>query len=152
MPTYSSLTITPITLTKANQFVDLHHRHHSPVTGHKFSIAVADETGEIRGVVIVGRPVARNLDDGWTLEVNRLATDGARNACSMLYSAAWRASKAMGYRKLVTYILSSETGASLRAANWRCVGECGGGSWSRKSRPRTDPNPTEKKIKWETQK
>lgn len=74
------------------------------------------------GVAIVGRPVSRHLDDGWTLEVNRLCTDGSRNACSALYAAAWRAARAMGYKRLVTYILESENGASLRAAGWKCVG------------------------------
>ncbi len=87
-----ALEIVPITLKEANQFVRDHHRHHGPVTGHKFSIAASD--GEkIVGTVIVGRPVSRHLDDGWTLEVSRLCTDGTRNACSMLYAAAWRAAR-----------------------------------------------------------
>ena len=112
------LEVVPITLKEANQFVRDHHRHHGPVTGHKFSIAASD--GErIVGVVIVSRPVSRHLDDGWTLEVTRLCTDGTRNACSMLYAAAWRAARAMGYKRLITYILESENGASLRAAGWR---------------------------------
>ena len=105
----------PMTLKEANAYVEQHHRHHGPVVGHKFSIGLSD--GEkIVGVAIVGRPVARHLDDGWTLEVNRLCTDGTRNACSMLYSAAWRAARAMGYKRLVTYILDTENGASLRAS------------------------------------
>lgn len=109
------LEICPISLKEANAFVEQYHRHHKPVTGHKFSIGCTD--GEkIVGVAIVGRPVSRYLDDGWTLEVNRLCTDGTRNACSMLYAAAWRAARAMGYHKLITYILDSENGASLRAA------------------------------------
>lgn len=84
------LEITPMTLKEANAYVEQNHRHHGPVVGHKFSIGCSD--GEkIVGVAIVGRPVARHLDDGWTLEVNRLCTDGTRNACSMLYAAAWRA-------------------------------------------------------------
>lgn len=99
-----SLDICPMTLKEANAFVEQHHRHHKPVVGHKFSIGCTD--GEkIVGVAIVGRPVSRHLDDGWTLEVNRLCTDGAKNACSMLYAACWRAARAMGYKKLVTYIL-----------------------------------------------
>lgn len=103
------LEICPISLKEANAFVEQHHRHHKPVTGHKFSIGCTD--GEkIVGVAIVGRPVSRYLDDSWTLEVNRLCTDGTRNACSMLYAAAWRAARAMGYHKLVTYILESENG------------------------------------------
>lgn len=104
------LEITPMTLKEANAYVEQNHRHHGPVVGHKFSIGCSD--GEkIVGVAIVGRPVARHLDDGWTLEVNRLCTDGTRNACSMLYAAAWRAARAMGYKRLVTYILESENGA-----------------------------------------
>ena len=109
------LEIVPMTLREANAFVEQNHRHHGPVAGHKFSIGISD--GEkIVGVAIVGRPVSRHLDDGWTLEVNRLCTDGSRNTCSMLYAAAWRAARAMGYKRLVTYILESESGASLRAA------------------------------------
>ena len=101
------LEICPITLKEANAFVERHHRHHKPVAGHKFSIGCTD--GErIVGVAIVGRPVSRYLDNGWTLEVNRLCTDGTRNACSMLYTAAWRAARAMGYHKLITYILDNE--------------------------------------------
>ena len=91
-----SLTITPI-FDKKRLFVAAHHRHHKPVIGHKFSIAVS-ENGIVRGVAMVGRPVSRRLDDGWTLEVSRCCTDGASNACSMLYGAAWRAAKALGYR------------------------------------------------------
>ena len=90
------LDICPISLAEANTFVLEHHRHHKPVVGHKFSIGCTD--GEkIVGVAIVGRPVSRYMDDGWTLEVNRCCTDGTRNVCSMLYAAAWRAARAMGY-------------------------------------------------------
>lgn len=97
------LEVVPMTLKEANAFVEQYHRHHGPVVGHKFSIGCSD--GEkIVGVVIVGRPVSRHLDDGWTLEVNRLCSDGTRNVCSMLYAAAWRAARAMGYKRLVTYI------------------------------------------------
>jgi len=104
-----SLRIVPTTLKEANAFVLEHHRHHRPVVGHKFSIACADED-DVHGVAIVGRPVARHLDKGWTLEVNRCCTDGAKNACSMLYAAAWRATKALGYQKLITYTLPKEGG------------------------------------------
>lgn len=105
------LEIVPMTLREANAFVEQNHRHHGPVVGHKFSIGLSDGE-QIVGVAIVGRPVARHMDDGWTLDVNRLCTDGSRNACSMLYAAAWRAARAMGYKRLVTYILESENGAS----------------------------------------
>jgi len=143
------LTIVPCTLDEANGFVRQYHRHHRPVRGHKFSIAVADESGTIRGVAIVGRPVARFLDDHWTLEVTRLATDGCPNAGSALYAAAWRATKALGYRRLITYTLSTESGASLRGAGWRCVGMAGGGTWNRRNRPRVDKHPLQEKLRWE---
>jgi hypothetical protein len=89
------------------------------------------------------------LMDGWTAEVTRVATDGTRNACSILYGAAWRAARALGYRKLVTYTLPEEGGASLRGAGWTVIGEAGGGSWSRKDRPRIDTHPTQAKLRWE---
>ena len=89
-------------------------------------------------VVIAGRPVARHLDDGWTLEVTRLCTDGTANACSKLYAAAGRAARALGYTRLITYTLPAEGGASLRAAGWRLVGQRGGGNWNRARRPRRD--------------
>lgn len=133
----ASLEITPISLREANAFVEAYHRHHKPVLGAKFSIAVS-ERNAVRGVAIIGRPVARRLDDGWTLEVNRVCTDGTRNACSMLYGAAWRAAKALGYRRLVTYTLPEEGGVSLRASGWMCIGLRGGGNWNVPSRPRID--------------
>ncbi len=99
---------------------------------------------------IVGRaPVSRYLDDGWTLEVTRLCTDGTKNACSMLYAGAWRAARAMGYHKLITYILESENGTSLRAAGWKCVGRAGGLRWTGKRRPEVDLYPAQMKIKFE---
>lgn len=142
------LAITPITLAEANAFVTAHHRHHGPSVGHIVSVAVSDDVG-VRGVAIVGRPVARMLDDGWTAEVTRCCTDGARNAASMLYRAAWRAVRALGYRKLITYTLPEEGGASLRGAGWRLIGAAGGGSWSCPSRPRVDTHPLQKKLRWE---
>ena len=132
------LTVTPIDFTEANAFVQTYHRHHKPMPGCKFNIAVSDKEGKVRGVAMIGRPVARMLDNGWTLEVNRVCTDGARNACSMLYGAAWRAAKALGYRRLITYTLPSEGGSSLRAAGWKLLGERGGGNWNVQSRPRVD--------------
>ena len=112
------LTITPITFKAACGFVAEHHRHHKPPRGHKFSIGVCDSTGLLRGVAMVGRPVARSFDDGLTAEVNRTCTDGCPNANSSLYGAAWRIASAMGYRRLVTYTQEGETGASLTAAGW----------------------------------
>lgn len=143
-----NLELVPITLKEANPFVINHHRHRGPVTGHKFSIAVSDGV-RIVGVAIVGRPVSHYLDDGWTLEVTRLCTDGTKNACSMLYAAAWRASRAMGYKKLITYILESENGASLRAAGWKCVGQAGGLRWTGKRRPDVKLYPAQMKLRFE---
>ena len=127
-----------------------HHRHHKPVPGAKFALAVSDESGTVRGVALVGRPVARQLDDGWTLEVNRVATDGCQNACSMLYGAARRVTFALGYRRLITYILDTEPGTSLRAAGFCCLGVRRAKSWNTPIRPRVDTAPTQAKLMWET--
>ena len=143
------LLIVPATLAEANAFVLTHHRHHRPVVGHKFSLAVVDAENAVRGVCIVGRPIGRHDSDGMTLEVNRVATDGCPNACSALYGAARRATFALGYRRLITFTLIEEGGASLRGAGWRLIGEAGGGRWSCPSRPRVDLHPTQKKLRWE---
>lgn len=144
------LELTPITLREARAWVDFHHRHHGAPQGGIFAVACSDNyTGSVRGVAVVGRPVARNAQDGWTAEVTRCCTDGARNACSMLYRAAWRAARAMGYRRLVTYTLPEEGGTSLRAAGFKLIGEAGGGKWSRRTRPRVDTHPTQTKLRWE---
>jgi len=141
------LELQPITYREACEFIKQYHRHHLPPQG-KFGVAVND--GEkVVGVCTVGRPVARNRDDGLTLEVTRLCTDGTKNACSMLYGAAWRATKALGYQRLGTYILGSEDGASLRAAGWRELYKTGGDSWSRPGRHRVDKAPTCQKTLWE---
>lgn len=134
----SGLRVVPVSFDEACRFVEAHHRHHGAPIGHKFSIGV--QCGEaLVGVAIVGRPVARHLDDGRTLEVARTATDGTRNANSMLYGAAWRAAKALGYDRVVTFTQAGETGASLRAAGWRIVGERPPRKgWSVPSRPRED--------------
>jgi hypothetical protein len=148
-PSALRLRVVPCDLDEANAFVAQHHRHHRPVPGHKFSLAVADETDTVRGVAILSRPTARMSDDSMTLEVVRLATDGCRNACSALYGAARRATFALGYTRLITYTLPEEGGASLRASGWRMIGQAGGGSWSRTTRPRVDKHPLQEKIRWE---
>ena len=145
-----SLRLCRVDLSEANAFVAAHHRHHKPVVGHKFSLGAMLD-GEMVGVVIVGRPVSRMRDDAQTLEVTRLCTTGAKNACSFLYGAAARAAFALGYRRIGTYILKSEDGTSLRASGWRLIGERGGGSWSSPSRPRTDKHPTEPKLLFEVE-
>lgn len=144
------LSIVPCSSADANAYVQQHHRHLQPLkVGYVFSIAVCDEGGVIRGVAIVGRPVARWQCDGWTLEVRRLATDGCPNACSALYGAAWRAVKALGYRRLITYTLNTEPGISLKAAGWTLIGERRGGSWNMPNRPRIDKQPLQSKLLWE---
>lgn len=142
--------VVPITFRAANAFVKEHHRHHRPVQGMKFAVSVKD--GEkLIGVAIVGRPVARHFDDGLTVEVNRCCTTGEPNVCSMLYRAAWRTAKEMGYIRLITYTLPEEGGASLRGAGMRLVGEAGGGNWNVPSRTRLDTTPalSGKKHLWE---
>ena len=153
------LEIRPCTLRDANAYVAQHHRHNQPTNGHKFSVACYD--GErLCGVAIAGRPVARKLDDGFTIEVYRVCTDGTRNACSMLYSSCARAARALGYRKVITYTLQSETGASCKAAGFKIVCENAGGlSWDVPSRPREVEQvtmfgtirkyPEELKVRWE---
>lgn len=140
--------VVPITLAESNDFVAKYHRHHRPVIGHKFSVAVAED-GVVRGVAIVSRPTARMSDDGLTVEVTRCCTDGIKNGCSFLYRAAWRVASALGYTRLITYTLASENGASLRGSGFRCLGQCGGGSWSRADREREDKHPLELKLGWE---
>ncbi len=135
-------------LDEANAFVDQHHRHRKPVVGHKFSIGAA-LGDKIVGVVIVGRPVAEGLDDGLTLEVTRLCTDGTPNACSFLYGAAARAAFALGYQRIGTYILKTEAGVSLKAAGWRLVAEVRGRSWNSRGRPRVDKYPMQDKLRFE---
>lgn len=145
------LHLVPVSFGQACEFVAQWHRHHAPPVGHKFSVGVADEQLLV-GVAIVGRPVARHLDNGQTLEVTRVAVaDGARHVCSMLYAACWRAAKALGFRRLVTYTQADESGASLRAAGWRVVAELPPrAGWTCPSRPR-EPRGTEgvQRYLWE---
>lgn len=142
------LALVPVSLKDANAFVAEHHRHHKPTRGHKFSIGCKAD-GRLVGVAIVGRPVSRYLDNGLTLEVNRLCTTGVQNACSMLYAAAARAAKAMGYHKIITYTLDTEAGTSLRAAGWKCVGLAGGERWTGQRRPAADLYPAQRKLRYE---
>lgn len=142
------LSLVPLKQADAKDFVREHHRHHKPPAGSVINVGVRDREGELRGVAMAGRPIARNLDDGLTLEVTRCCTDGATNACSMLYGAVRRAAKALGYKRLLTYTLESEPGTSLRAAGWVAEAKTDGGVWSRPSRRRADDHPTEPKIRW----
>lgn len=125
------LEIVPLTFRQAAAFVVENHRHHGVPRGTKFCIGVIDEDADLRGVAMVGRPLARAYDDGRTAEVNRTCTDGCPNANSALYGACWRTAKAMGYLRLITYTQAEESGASLRGAGWQVVGERKArGSWA----------------------
>lgn len=138
--------IRPITFKQASLFVNEHHRHHSATVGCKFSLGLYRD-GVLVGVAICGRPVSRHLDDGLTCEINRLCTDGTKNACSMLYGACCRVAKEMGYHKIITYILESENGASLKASNFICEGVAGGTHWTGK-RNKGQDIPAEMKTRW----
>lgn len=139
----------PLNFKEAKEYIGKHHRHHLPPHGWKFGVA-AKVNGEIVGVVTVGRPIARHFDNGLTAEVTRLCTDGTKNACSMLYGAARRAAFAMGYRRIITYVLESESGLSLKASGWKFVGLAGGSPWNHKGRERADAHPQCKKKLWES--
>jgi len=134
-----SLHLVPVSFADACEFVAMWHRHNQPPNGWRFGMGVADDD-KLVGVCMVSHPVARHLMDGRTLEVIRIATDGTDNAGSMLYAAAWRAAKALGYRRLITYNLTDEeSGASLRAAGYREIAtRPARAPWSSLSRPRDD--------------
>ena len=134
-----SLRLVPLSLAQANEHVAAWHRHNRPVPGAKFCVGAADDDGVLHSVGIAGRPVARNFDDGDTLEVTRVCSDGTRNACSIVYAALQRAAFALGYRRIITYTQASEGGASLRASGWRVIAERPARvGWSVPSRPRDD--------------
>lgn len=145
-----SLHIVPVELVEANAFISALHRHHAPAVGHRFSIGCADDDGLLHGVAIVGRPVARLAGSPRDVaEVVRLCTDGTPNAPSMLYGAAARAAKAIGFRRIQTYTLPSEGGVSLRAAGWEYEGAAGGGQWKHTDgKPRRTDQPTDVKWRW----
>jgi hypothetical protein len=150
------LTLALVDLATANAFVRALHRHHAPVIGHKFSLGAVIEDKpvifeKLVGVSIVGRPVAQARDDGYTLEVTRLCTDGTRNACSFLYGASARAAFALGYSRIGTYTQPDESGSSLRASGWTLIGERGNNPWKsdRPGRHREDKRPPSVKLLWE---
>lgn len=138
--------IIPLSLRQANNYVSENHRHHKAVQGCKFCIGLSVDN-QLVGVAICGRPVSRHYDDGITLEINRLCTNGYKNACSRLYSACVRIAKEMGYKKIITYTLESENGASLKASNFICEGISGGKIWTG-SRCRDNGVPKEMKKRW----
>lgn len=138
----------PLELKRANEFVDKYHRHHSSVHRDKFRIGCVDDDGNLVGVVQCSRPVSRILDDGKTIEVVRLCTDGSRNVCSFLYSRAARIAAEMGYMKIITYILEDENGRSLKSCGWHKECDIKGHDWSCPSRPRNTKAPTCDKQRW----
>lgn len=144
----SRLELQPIMQSEAFAFIAEHHRHHPAPVGWLFGIA-ANDGERVVGVITVGRPVARLLGDGYTAEVTRCCTDGTANAPSLLYAAAWRAPRAMGYRRLITYTLATEPGTSLKAAGWTALYQTAGRSWSCPSRLRVDRHPLGQKTLWE---
>jgi hypothetical protein len=140
--------VQPMTLRAAREYVNANHRHHRAPQGGLFAVG-AENDGELIGCAIVGMPVARMLADGQTVEITRVCTDGTRNACSFLYRACVRVANAMGYRRVLTYTLADEGGASLRGAGFKITAKTKGGSWSRPSRDRTDTHPLQGKLRWE---
>lgn len=147
------MTIVPMTLKEANNFVTSHHRHSRAVVGHRFSIGLLKDA-ELVGVAIVGRTISRRLHADTTAEVLRVCviTEANKGACSMLYAACWRAWRAMGGLRLITYTLKSESGASLRGAGWKVLHETktNAGGWSNPARPREwQPIYGELKLRWE---
>ncbi len=141
------LNLRPISFKEAKEYVATHHRHNKPPVGHKYSISVYDGD-RLCGVCMVGRPVGRYLDDGFTLEINRCCTDGTYNACSMLYGAACRAAKALGYKRIYTYTREDEPGTSLKASNWICEGRAGGTHWTGKRYANILQEQSVMKIRW----
>ena len=146
----AALRVIPLTLRQANEIVAQLHRHHKPVRGHRFSIGAVDDAGNLVGAAIVGRPVARAVDQYLVAEVTRLVTNGTPNACSLLYAAAARACQAMGFERIQTYILDSENGSSLKASGWSKAADVVGRDWNNgnKTGRRTD-QPMCDKTRWE---
>lgn len=138
--------IRPITFKTACDFINKYHRHHKATVGCKFCIGLYDNN-KLIGCAVCGRPVSRYYDNGLTCEINRLCTDGTYNACSMLYGACCRVAREMGYKKIITYILDSENGASLKASNFICEGQAGGIHWTGK-RNKGQDIPSEMKQRW----
>lgn len=141
------MTICPVSLRTANEFVNKYHRHNLPTQGGKFAVHVK-ENDTVHGVAICGRPIGRKFDDGFTLEIYRCCTDGTHNACSMLYGACCRITKNMGYKRVVTYTLASENGASLKASNFICEGKAGRPEWYGERKRENSNTPKEYKTRW----
>ncbi|MBQ2256438.1 MAG: hypothetical protein II330_06205 [Clostridia bacterium] len=141
------LEIRPIHLAPAKEFVKQYHRHNIPPQGGKFAVSCWKDDRMV-GVAICGRPTARYSDDGETLEIYRNCTDGTTNACSKLYGACLRIAKDMGYKRVITYTLQSENGASLKASNFTCEGDAGGLAWTGSRKRNYFVSPQELKTRW----
>lgn len=142
------LEIKPIHLKDAKEYVKKYHRHNIPPVGGKFAVSCYED-GRLCGVAICGRPTARHLDNGETLEIYRNCTDGTQNACSKLYGACLRIAKGMGYKKVITFTLESENGASLKASNFTHAGQAGGIAWTGSRKRNYYVSPEEMKNRWE---
>jgi len=157
-PEYVRLRLVPVSLAQARRFIAETHRHNDPPVGHRVSVGIADGEGKLRGVGVMGHPVARLADDGATAEIVRIATDGVPNGCSMLYGALVRTAWSLGYDRVLTYTLEEEAGTSLLASGWTHNGLAGGGSWMRPNQTQRAPErptlffapkqPEGKKIRW----
>jgi hypothetical protein len=146
----AELSLIPVTLKQANEFVKSHHRHHGPVTGWKFGVGLECD-GELVGVAIAGRPIARmtQTKEPQTIEITRVCTLGHKNAPSMLYGSISRAAFALGYTKVISFILCTESGHSLKCANWDCKSKTSGGEWTRPSRARKAASNPQPKLRFE---
>jgi hypothetical protein len=147
------LTAVPMTCAEAKEFVRSFHRHNKPPLGSLFQVGASDRE-RLVGVAIVGRPVARMLQDGTTAEVLRCCVldDAPKGTCSFLYGACWRAAKALGWRRLITYTLQSESGASMRGVGWKCVAELAAnkpGMWQTRASREWQPVVGQQKLRWE---
>lgn len=148
-----SLAAVPMKIAEACEFVRNFHRHNKPPAGGLFAVGVSSGSALV-GVAIVSRPVARFLDDGQTAEVVRCCVhdEAPKGACSFLYARCWQAAKALGWRKLITYTLQSESGASLRGAGWRTVAELKPNNpkqWTNRPNREWQPVVGQSKFRWE---
>jgi hypothetical protein len=153
----SELHLVPVTLREANDFVFNFHRHNGRTARNGGKFAIGCETDSLVGVAIVGNPLSATLMDGVTAEVLRVCTspEAPKNACSMLYGACWRAWRAMGGQRLITYTLKTESGSSLKGAGWQVVGETKamkeGSGWRKKDHLKRDWQPIygQAKFRWQ---
>ena len=142
--------VAPISMAEARRWLSVEHRHlRTGLTGWLFGVQILDDQGFRIGVACAGRPKARALQDGRTIEITRVAVrEGNPNACSFSYGALRRAAVALGYTRVVTYTLPEEGGASLRAAGFVEDGRTKGGEWDCPSRSRRPAERADRKVRW----